>query len=505
MIRIHPRENPTKPSRRDMTSRKQPRALPLLVAAAILTSASLAAAQYAPTVDDIYVEPENPNHILLRSDDWGPLQTTDGGKSWISICAEAYGGASLDTEHRDMAVLPGGAVLVASEFNGLQIDATGTLCDFQQVAAFGDANVRDVVPGPSSAIFVITAKGSGGANNTITTKVWVSHDDAQTWSMLGALPAGYNGQSVRAAPSDETRLYASGYGLGDSSVTPKIARSDDSGATWEVHDVPLMQTDATPTLRLAGVDPKNPDAVFLLEDYEPHQSMSVDRLWMSTDGAKTWTSVFTAAGNLPGFAFSPDGSRVAISGPGDGLQVARVAILEQGGGAAFSQTYDGSVWALAWTDRGLLAGTGDASGSAELQAILSISTDDGKSFDRVMTACHVTVSECPMDSTTGQRCGPVSDSPRNPWPQARERCEQQQSDAGAKPEGGAPPKHAARDAAADAAPAAIENDAEKNAIGDSSSGGCGCVVGTRRSPRLPGVFVGLLGLLAIGGWRRRAR
>src|SRR5262245_47331863 len=74
-----------------------------------------------PRAWNIFVEPGNTQHVVLRSDIWGFFQTADGGQTWEWVCAEAYGGKSLNTQRRSIAMLPGGALIIANLFEGLQV------------------------------------------------------------------------------------------------------------------------------------------------------------------------------------------------------------------------------------------------------------------------------------------------------------------------------------------------------------------------------------------------
>jgi len=57
-----------------------------------------------PRADGIVFEPGNPKHIVIRSNNWGIFQTTDGGKSWNYGCAELFGGSWSAAAHRTVVV-----------------------------------------------------------------------------------------------------------------------------------------------------------------------------------------------------------------------------------------------------------------------------------------------------------------------------------------------------------------------------------------------------------------
>src|SRR5438105_4808928 len=100
--------------------RRSHAAAALLPALALAVSAAPAHAHGGiPRAFGIMFEPNKPSDILLRSDVWGVFRSMDGGKSWLYGCAELYQSNSLNADHRNMAIAPGGRILVAASFSGL--------------------------------------------------------------------------------------------------------------------------------------------------------------------------------------------------------------------------------------------------------------------------------------------------------------------------------------------------------------------------------------------------
>ena len=96
-------------------------------------------------------------------------------------------------------------------------------------------------------------------------------------------------------------------------------------------------------ISIGAVDPNNPDRLLSVRiDGEPS-----DTLLVSTDGAKTWKTIFTTKGDMLGFALSPDGSQIALGGPSDGLVLASTSDF------AFHQVSAIGPSCLAWTAAGL--------------------------------------------------------------------------------------------------------------------------------------------------------
>jgi photosystem II stability/assembly factor-like uncharacterized protein len=119
--------------------------------------------------------------------------------------------------------------------------------------------------------------------------VWKTTDFGHTWNpIFDGQPTGSIG-CIAVAPSDPNIIYVgSGEGLQrpDLSVGDGTYKSTDGGKTW-TH---LGLRDGQQIARLL-VDPKEPNRIFaavLGDPYGPNEERGV---FLSTDGAKTWTKV----------------------------------------------------------------------------------------------------------------------------------------------------------------------------------------------------------------------
>jgi hypothetical protein len=128
-----------------------------------------------------------------------------------------------------------------------------------------------------------------------------------------------------------------------------------------------------------------------------------DELYASADAGKTWVHVFTAVNDLPGLAFSPDGKKVFIAGPGDGIKVAPIddAIAKP---SAFTQVFSGQVWGLTTFDGKLYAGNDDFTARGIPRRTVGVSTDEGVTFTTVMDHCELSFPTCPATSTMEVSC-----------------------------------------------------------------------------------------------------
>jgi hypothetical protein len=165
-------------------------------------------------------------------------------------------------------------------------------------------------------------------------------------------------------------------------------------------------------LRLAAVHPTRPDVVFVWADIEEgFGSDQPDQLWATQDGGTNWTLVYAATGDLPGFAFSPDGTELLVAGPKEGVQMANVNAALAEGKSAFTQQFGRQVWGLHWTTAGLTAGTDNFTPAGVPAFTYGSSNDQGKSFSKLMSICDVRYDACDATSSLRMACDGVYDSP----------------------------------------------------------------------------------------------
>ncbi|HEX4473744.1 MAG TPA: hypothetical protein VH142_01630 [Polyangiaceae bacterium] len=362
--------------------------------------------------DQILVDPGDPGHVVLASDSWGAIETLDGGASWQWVCAEVYDGVSITPVRRSIALLERGALFMANGFDGLW-RSSGSLCSFNHVAFFDDPTlcggdpcvVSDVERIPSSAtgLVVLTNRASYNA-------LYTSNDSGTTWTALpNTIPTTLAAVSVGFAPTDASNLYVAA--LPSDVSTRVLLHSEDGGNTYATSSTTVDQTiglpNDVPPLRVDGVSPADPNVVFLWLDYTDDTNATTlgpDRIVASFDGGASLVEVFRGTGNLPGFAMSPDGAAVFVSGPQDGLWSAKVAALRDDPAGAFQRVSAAPTWGLAWTSAGLLAGRDEYALPPSLRFSLGLSKDLGVSFEPSMIICSVTMKACPPGTTGAGQC-----------------------------------------------------------------------------------------------------
>ncbi|MDI1437080.1 WD40/YVTN/BNR-like repeat-containing protein [Polyangium sorediatum] len=353
-----------------------------IAAISLLAPAASHANGRFPIADQLVVDPKDPAHIVLRTT-YGILETSNTGSSWSWICegAVGYGG----TQDPAIGVLADGTIL-AGVFEGLSVSHDrGCAWGFVE-APLKDEYVIDVSvhrDDPTRAVAITsTGKGTDGFHVIIAETA----DSGGTWTQAGKpLLSDFIALTVDVTPSNPQRLYASG--IVGKSFAPAIERSDDRGETWTRTYLDAAYAKFVPFL--AAIDPQNPDRVYLRLSGDP-----VDKLLVSDDAGATFTEAFTGTDDLLGFALSPDGTRVAIGGPKDGVQIANTADL------AFQKVSSIYTRCLTWTTAGMYA----CGNQFVDHFTVGFSKDEGKTFENIYNLPDICPLECGEGATTPTAC-----------------------------------------------------------------------------------------------------
>ncbi|MEM6787033.1 MAG: hypothetical protein AAF715_05895 [Myxococcota bacterium] len=344
-----------------------------------------------PLAGQVAVDPNDPLRVFVRTT-YGMLVTEDGSNSWAWICPEGPG-FDADLEDPSILVAGDGSILVGT-FNGLSrapdvcafTDATGTPSD----AFFVDVR-RGSTP---SVIRAISSNGIGP--DAFDVAVWASSDDGASFSRLGtAPPADVLALTLGTSRADDDRIYISGRG---GTVTDGydavVLRSDDAGATWQRFIVPGGDEQTLPYI--GAVDPVDPDIFYVgLVRIDQDLGVTYYGLLVTQDGGASFTEAFTRETNMPGFALSPDGTRIAIGGADEGLWTADASTLD------FTQVNDAVVRCLTWTESGLYACTDQFVDGFNL----AVSTDEGATLTPLsMLSSPCGPPTCDATTPTGEFC-----------------------------------------------------------------------------------------------------
>jgi len=361
--------------------------LGLALLAALMRPAPALANGRFPAASQLVVAPGDPREIMALVT-YGVLSSRDSGRFWDLICETGIGyGGDLDPV---MAMTADGSLIVAT-WIGLAV-GHGDLCNFSFADPLVDQPIRDVATDRSNPARAVLALSRGKGGGVFQTQVWQSLDNAKTFTQLGVdLPTNFRAETLEIAPSDAQRVYLSGL---TSSATGTLMRSSNGGTSWERFDIPGSTAISPPFI--GAVDPQNADTIYVRLNDEPG-----DRLLITTDGGRSFSEVFTSQADMLGFALSPDGSRLVVGGPGDGVLLAQTAELMTKKAAAFQRASDVRALCLTWTDAGIYACGNERSDGFTI----GLSTDLGSSFTTLMHLCDPRgVASCPVGSTAEKNC-----------------------------------------------------------------------------------------------------
>jgi photosystem II stability/assembly factor-like uncharacterized protein len=303
-----------------VTLRASRHLLGLACAAAVVSTSGLAAANGRyPGADEFLVSPKSASTYVVHGS-FGLLVSNDAGKKWSWICDDVIEPSLAgDSISPSVVVFESGAIAVSSP-SGIRRSTDGG-CSFAPAPGTEGLRIRDIAKerGTPRAV-AITAPADGTPPEILETT-----DDGVSWHKVGvSLPPELVPQNVELAQGAPSRLYASGTaqfsyddaGLADAGIPGNrvgvMYASDDRGQTWRRTFVPEAYSIAS-DVYISAVDPANPDLVYARSGFQVSPTSRDAVVLVSRDGAKTYEVVFRAnKASLPGFALSPDGSKIAL-------------------------------------------------------------------------------------------------------------------------------------------------------------------------------------------------
>jgi hypothetical protein len=263
-----------------------------------------------PLTNGVHFRPGDDRSLYVATT-FGLLISHDDGCSFRWVCEQNLGyGGTFDPKYRIAA----DGTIFATTFSGLRVSRDGG-CSFTTATAdqpagapgrIADTWIDAIDIGPTGEVWVATADG-GRTNN-----LYRSSDGGRTFEPRGLRSQAIWWKSIAIAPARAQRIYATGYQVagtrpegGQVPPTTHVEISDDDGVHWRESLLAGVRVGATPLAYVLGVDPGNPDVVFLAS--AGANPPSGDRLYRSADGGVTWSEVLATAGPIRDLAIGPAG------------------------------------------------------------------------------------------------------------------------------------------------------------------------------------------------------
>jgi photosystem II stability/assembly factor-like uncharacterized protein len=355
-----------------------------------------------PGATGLAINPADERQLLLGLT-YGLAHTRDGGASWTWMCEQQIGGDGSTDVNPSMVVTSDGTLIVMSLTHGGVLVSRNDGCSFEQATGPVEGNRgADLTLDPSrpgrvlalmSTIVEVLDAGYPSFRNLLAQSL----DNGQSWEVLAELPVDMIAETVEVAASDAKRIYVSGT-LTANALQGIVERSDDGGLTWKRTTVELPR--GSGSLFISGIHPSDPDRLwFRVPGRGDVFGVDPTRLWLSTDGAESFTPVAQTHAGMLGFALSPDGTRIAYGGPMDGLFVGPADAS-----AAPSKVSDLRVSCLRWSSNGLYVCAGEPVDPYSL----GYAADPTQGFVPLWHRTNTCRETCTLPSTLEMNC-------RAPW------------------------------------------------------------------------------------------
>ncbi len=328
-----------------------------------------------PSAGQLVVDPADAAHIVVRTT-FGLLQTFDAGATWSWICEEALSPEGF--QDPEIIVTTGGRIAVGLA-DGLAVGERDG-CQWTRASGLENVAVIDLVEsraGSGGAYAAAVVQVNGAFNGLVA-----GSSDGVSWTPKGALLPDLYPLTIEMAPSRAERLYL---GADDGNLeNGLIAVSDDGGMVWTIRPAPA----GVDGVYVSAVDPDEADRVYV-RSFSPRRS-----LYVSEDGANTWTLIDDSPVPMTGFALSPDGQQIAVGGSA-GLEILTRSAAAGGSTFAVAMTNPLPVSCLTWTMDGLFACADEAS----VGFSIGVSKDGAQTFSPLLHLADLRLLSCDSRSS----------------------------------------------------------------------------------------------------------
>ncbi len=428
-----------------------------LVLAMATAAGSAGANGRFPLAGQLVVDRDDPRIMVARTT-YGLARTIDGGASWRWTCEKAIGYDGVFDPPLVLAA-PGpsqqGAIVAGLTYAvARSVDGACTFARSSE-PPLGAQWAIDLALDPSDARHVVAITAPLDDAPEFRATLAHSHDGGGTFTAAASLlPEDVAPTTLDVAPSNPARVWIAGNAA---FVRFGALLHTDDGVTFRSSIFDLRGGRAP---YIGAVDPKDQDRLWLRIDGDVR-----DRVVLVSGAGTRLADVFEGE-ELLGLAVSPDGARIAVGGPKDGLWIA--STLPPPAGHAFTQVSALHVRCLTWTSAGLYACADDLVDGFSV----GLSTDEGRTFAPVFRRSTLRPLPCALDTCAGawrDVALAIGADPRLVLP-----------DAG--PDAG-PDGDAARDAAPDASTRDDVSAADASSAGAASASGYGCTTRARPTSR----------------------
>jgi uncharacterized protein (TIGR03382 family) len=248
-----------------------------------------------PLTNGVMFRPNDLKTLYVRST-FGLLISPDNGCTMYWVCENSVGyGGTFDPIY---AIASDGTIF-ATTYTGLQISHDNA-CSFTTNASLpANTYLTALDIGPSGEVWI-------GTSMSASNGIYASTDNGATFALRGTVSPTMSWQSIAVAPSDATRVYATGSApattsLPDGGPPPPVAHletSTNDGSAWT--DEPLtgvVYSPSSPILKIDAVDPNNENVLYVVS---VGANGNGDVVYRSSDGGVTLTKVLATASTVSG-------------------------------------------------------------------------------------------------------------------------------------------------------------------------------------------------------------